>query len=87
MTSTQGLLGILKIGTILPNDRIGLPDDFPAAAFFSLLKHTRSQMSAKDVALQCARLFKHSKQQSGVNLNLPQSFVVVILLFFQRGPT
>ena len=36
MTSTQGLLGILKIGTILPSahDRIGLPDDFPAAAFF-----------------------------------------------------
>ena len=36
MTSTQGLLGILKMGTILPSahDRIGLPNDFPAATFF-----------------------------------------------------
>ena len=71
MTSTQGLLGILKLGTILPsaNDRIGLPEDFPSSAFFSLLKHTYNQMSARDIALQCAKLFQHSKQQSGVMLS------------------
>ena len=69
MTSTQGLLGILKIGKAeSANDRIGLPDDFPASAFFSLMKHTHNQMSAKDVALQCAKLFNHSKQQSGIML-------------------
>ena len=71
MTSTQGLPGILKIGTILPsaNDRIGLSEDFPASAFFSLLKHTRAQMSAKDIALLRAMLFNHSKQQSGIMLS------------------
>ena len=71
MTSTQGLLGVLKIGAILPsaNDRIGLPEDFPASAFFSLMKHTHTQLSAKDIALQCAKLFNHSKQQSGIMLS------------------
>ena len=71
MTSTQGLLGILKLGTILPsaNDRIGLPEDFPSSAFFSLIKHTYNQMTARDIALQCAKLFQHSKQQSGIMLS------------------
>ena len=71
MTSAQGLLGILKIGALLPSakNRIGLPDEFPTAAFFNLLKHTYQQMSPKDIALQCAKLLHHSKQQSGVMLS------------------
>ena len=71
MASIQGLLGILKNGSILPtaNDRVGLPDDYPTSAFFSLLKPTREQMYLRDIATKCAKLFHHSKQQSGVMLS------------------
>ena len=71
VTSAQGLLGIMKTGLILPSatDRMGLPDTFPVSAFFSLLKHTHQQMTVEELALQCASLFHHTKQQSGVMLS------------------
>ena len=70
MTSAQGLLGIMKTGLILPSatDRMGLPDTLSGSAFFSLLKHTHQQMAVEEIALQCASLFHHAKQQSGVML-------------------
>ena len=37
--------------------------------FFSLLKHAHEQMSLRDIATQCAKLFHHSRQQSGVMLS------------------
>ena len=71
MTSAQGLLGILKTGIILPSatDRMSLPEEWPVSAFFSLLKHTREQMSTEEVAAECASLYSHSKQQSGIMLS------------------
>ena len=59
MTSAQGLLGILKADVILPSatDRMGLPEDFPVSAFFSLLKHTRQQLTTEEIASECASFF------------------------------
>ena len=56
---------------ILPSatDRMGLPESFPVSAFFSLLKHTHQQLTVEELALQCASLFYHSKQQSRVMLS------------------
>ena len=71
MTSAQGLLGILKTGVILPSatDRMSLPEDWPVSAFFNLLKRTREPMSTEEVAAECASLYNHSKQQSGIMLS------------------